>query len=159
MGKPTGSVQGFQILLHSPNCSKVSFPPDPSPAKPLSQAGPPPSSLLCMWSLEHFTCPYKSVSNKSAAPCRAPKPPVGVDQEETLAVLLPAIRRDVQHSEWQSSSHARGRRTDAQRKTGERKGRGGKAKEGIERDREKEKNWGKKIRYYLTTGTCFCRVL
>lgn len=96
VGKPTGSVQGFQ---------------PESPAQPqLLQGFLPSRPIFCKasftflaarWSLEHFTWPYKSASSKSAAPFGAPKPPVRVEQEETPAVLLPATRRDVQYHKWQ----------------------------------------------------------
>ena len=96
VGEPTGSVQGYQPEPPAQPRLLRGFP----PSKPIFCKASLPSRsstfLTTRWSLEHFTCPYKSARNKSAPPCRAPKPPVRVEQEKTPAVLLPAIRRDVQ---------------------------------------------------------------
>lgn len=55
-----------------------------------------------------------------------------VEQEEAPAVPVPAVRRDVQHQEWQSWAAMNGEGESML--GGEREGRGGKGKAGIERD-------------------------
>lgn len=131
-GWPPDSVQGSQPAPPAQPQLLQAFLPSRPIFCDISRPSSSSAFLATRWSLENFTCPCKSVSNKPAVPCRAPKPPVRVEQEEAPAALLPAAVGEVQPKEWQPGV---GREMDARSKAGERKGKG---KEGRVRARQQE---------------------